>query len=189
MPRLAVAATGLALARLAVAGLPLPGLAVSGLAVCRLAVSGLAVGRLAERGGRLVGPGLPIPRLAVARLAVAGLGVAGLAVSGLAVAGLASGGLAGLAGRWVGAARRLGEPGRRWAARVCGTPPAEAEARQAVLRLVLRPILRRGAAPLISLGRDYPGALRRRAILPSLAVPGGRVLTGGPVRLVLGRDG
>ena len=115
--------------------------------------------------------------------------MARLAVAGLPVSGLAGGGLAGLAGHRVGAARRLGGPGRRWVARVCGTRPAEAEARQAVLRLVLRAILRRGTAPLVSLGRDYPGALRRRAILLSLAVPGGRDLTGGPVRLVLGRDG
>ena len=126
------ARAGLAVAGLAVAGLPLPGLAVAGLPLRRLAVAGLAVGRLAERGGRLAGPGLPIPRLPVAGLPVARLAVSGLPGGGLARrrAGRPLGGR--LPGGWEDA-------GRRRVARVCGTRPAEAEARQAVLRLVLRP--------------------------------------------------
>jgi hypothetical protein len=51
-------------------------------------------------------------------------------------------------------------------------------------------VLSLSAGPLISRGRDYPGALRRGGtILLSQAFRGGRFLTGGPVRLVPGRDG
>jgi hypothetical protein len=50
--------------------------------------------------------------------------------------------------------------------------------------------LRLGAGPLILRGRDYPGALRRGGtILLSRAPRSDRFLTGGPVRLVPGRDG
>ena len=51
-------------------------------------------------------------------------------------------------------------------------------------------VLRLGAGPLISRGRDYPGALRLGGvILVSQAARSVRLLTGGPVRLVTGRDG
>ena len=119
----------------------------------RLAISGLAISGLARLAGRGLGGG----RLRVAaRLDVpARLGVP----AGLAVAGLAR------------SRRRLGPAGgcsclvAGCLEAGCPAPgcwslgPAEAQARQAVLRLVLR----RGAAALISLGRDYPGALRRRS--------------------------
>jgi len=51
-------------------------------------------------------------------------------------------------------------------------------------------VLRLGAGPLISRGRDYPGALRLGGvILFSQAPRSVRLLTGGPVRLVTGRNG
>jgi hypothetical protein len=51
-------------------------------------------------------------------------------------------------------------------------------------------VLSLGAGPLIPRGRDYPGTLRLRGIiLLSQAPRGGRLITGGPVRLVPGRDG
>jgi hypothetical protein len=51
-------------------------------------------------------------------------------------------------------------------------------------------VLRLGAGPLISRGRDYPGALRiGGVILVSQAARSVRLLTGGLVRLVTGRDG
>jgi len=47
-----------------------------------------------------------------------------------------------------------------------------------------------GTGPLISRGRDYPGSLRGVGpILLSQVPRDGRFLTGGPVRLVPGRDG
>jgi hypothetical protein len=173
--------------RLAVLGLTVLGLAVLGWpvlgrSVLRRRVSGLPVAGLAERSGWLVGP-----RLAVPRLTRAGLGISALRGGSLTVAGL----------------------GGVWLA-------AEAQARQAVLRLVrsrtvlslktlllktllLKSVLLRygpggvrspGAVPLITRGRDYPGAFRCGGlILLSQAPGGGRLVTSRPVRLVLGRDG
>ena len=74
---------------------------------------------------------------------------------------------------------------------------AEAQARQAVLSLARLGrsldsgyVLRLGPGPRISFGRDYPGALRRGGvILLSQVARSGRLLTGGPGRLVPGRDG
>ena len=127
-------------------------------------MSGLPVPGLARRGGLRVSA-LRGARLAVARLAVARLGIARLA--------------------------------------------AEAQARQAWLRLVrfravrltLKFLSRKsrllrygpggvrslGAGPLITRGRDYPGAFRCGWLI--LAPRGGRLVTSGPVRLVLSRDG
>jgi hypothetical protein len=168
--------------RLAVLGLTVLGLAVLGWpvlgrSVLRRRVSGLPVAGLAERSGWLAGA-----RLAVPGLTRAGLGVSALRGSSLTVAGL----------------------GRVWLA-------GEAQARQAVLRLVrprtvlslktllLKSVLLRygsggvrslGAGPLIIRGRDYPGAFRCGGLILLSQAPGsGRLVTSGPVRLVLGRDG
>jgi hypothetical protein len=47
-----------------------------------------------------------------------------------------------------------------------------------------------GAGPLITGGRDYPGAFRCSGlILLSVALRDGRLVVSGPVRLVPGRDG
>jgi hypothetical protein len=190
LARLTVA-SGLAgltrLAGLAVLGLAVLGLPILGRSVLRRRVSGLPVAGLAERSGWLAGSRLAVPGLTRAGLGVSALRGGSLTVASLTVAGL----------------------GSVWLA-------PEAQARQAVLRLVrprtvlslktlllktllLKSVLLRygpggvrslGAGPLITRGRDYPGAFRCGGlILLSQAPGGGRLVTSRPVRLVLGRDG
>jgi hypothetical protein len=182
----------LAVLGLAVLGLAVLGLPILGRSVLRRRVSGLPVAGLAERSGWLAGS-----RLAVPGLARAGLGVSALRRGSLTVASLT---VAGLGSVWL-----AGEAQARQAVLRLVRPRTILSLRTLLLKtlllktLLLKTLLLRygpggvrslGAGPLITRGRDYPGAFRCGGlILLSQAPGGGRLVTSGPVRLVLGRDG
>jgi hypothetical protein len=202
----------LAAAPLAVAGLAEGGgrLALSGLPVGRLARTRLSWTRLART--RLSWTRLARTRLSWTRLARTRLsrlpGLAWWRVSGLAVAALA-----GSRGRLVCSRDRAARRGRAGAAeaQACQAVLSLVRPRRGLLvdsisrefrpgpvlagqvlagRVLPGGVLGLGAGPLISRVRDYPGALRRSGvILFSQVARSGRLLTGGPVRLVPGRDG
>ena len=210
----------LAISGLAVAGLSGGLLAVARLAISGLAEGGLPIGRRAWLAGlawwRV--SGLAVARLPAARRGVTALTVTALTVTALGVAALtgsrgrllcprdcaARGGRVGATeaqacqavpslvrprlGLLVETVSREVRPGlvRPGLVRTGLVRPGQ------VLAGWVRPggVLRLGAGPLISRGRDYPGALRLGGvILFSQAAHSVRLLTGGPVRLVTGRDG